>query len=671
MLKIIPELSYVPNLSPQEKQTINNLQNHFSSTAYEGHDITMYVHPDTINANINLVLEARLHDDAGNTFYQLWLIDVLNANNSDEISTGAHQLYNFKNQLILNKTFDMVEYPANCYDDYKLSVRAERLTLKQRFAINTLLVVDRSQLDEDDQGQPIEDLSDDKYNYIKYAHSVWLDEMTDENQIFTNVMQLRKNPYTALNQQEYDIANYFIGFNFANQNIKANTDKIRQDSYLSSIVNNPSKRLAVKGLAKTGKTTLLVLRALRAIRTKESLTITSFTYSNLARIRLMLQSLLNSDASLQTSGVRFRTVASILLDRSPLETEGLYIDNAEDISGDGLQVLLEIDNFNDIFIAYNPTQQVIFNKAQGSSNDEHWPLSDDVIKKGFTIIPTTHMLNSSMSSIKTIYRDFLESDVTESGLVLGRMPGNDKHPSVFIHDGVNETSPILTADELSFIQKIIDAKYQISPDDSNRFLANESQKVTIVCPLFNPLVQVSMFLDEVEKDKKQGRSFLTYKEIISRLGSDTQKFNMNSQNNFIELNNFLFRQAQNDKNTVTDEADVETVRNYINNMRLDPNNPKAKRVRMEEHDLHRFLPAMTNRILLTTLESFKGLQSDILVAILPPEAKFKTGNYTTILSSAKKTLFIINRSEKFHDFIEEEKQRGRLRHNERYGLLGF
>lgn len=231
MLKIIPELS-VPNLSSQEEQVISNLQDHFNSPAYEGHDITMYIHPDTINANINLVLEARLHDNAGNTFYQLWLVNVLQANNSDEISAGAHQLYTFKNQLILNKAFDMVEYPANFYDDYKLSFRAERQTFKQRFAINTLLVVDREQLAEDAKSQPIEDLSDDKHNYIKYAHSIWLDEMTDGNLIFTKVMQLRKNPYTALNQQEYDIANYFIGFNIANQNVKANTDKIYQDSYL-------------------------------------------------------------------------------------------------------------------------------------------------------------------------------------------------------------------------------------------------------------------------------------------------------------------------------------------------------------------------------------------------------------------------------------------------------
>lgn len=447
--------------------------------------------------------------------------------------------------------------------------------------------------------------------------------------------------------------------------------KLTPIRYTRILTYDPSKQLAVKGLTKTGKTTLLVLRALQAIRAKESLTITSFTYANLVRIRLMLQNLLGSDGSLQTNGVKFRTVTSILYDKSPLETDGLYIDNAEDISGDGLQVLLGAGNFSDVFIAYNPTQQVIFNKAKDSSNDEHWPLSDDVIKNDFKIITTTRMLNDSTSSIKTIYRDFLESDVTESALAPNQVAGGDKHPSVFIHDGINETSPILTADELSFIQKIIDAKYQISPNDRDRFLTNESQKVTIVCPLFNPLVQVSMFLDEVEKDKKQGRSFLTYKEIISRLGSDMQKFNMNSQKDFVELNNFLFRQAQGDKSTVTDEADIEAVRNYVNQLRLDPNNPKAEQVRMDELDLHRFLPAMTNRILLTTLESFKGLQSDILIAILPPEAKFKTGNYTTILSSTKKTLFIINRSEEFHDFIEEEKQRKRLRPSKHYGLLGF
>lgn len=78
---------------------------------------------------------------------------------------------------------------------------------------------------------------------------------------------------------------------------------------------------------------------------------------------------------------------------------------------------------------------------------------------------------------------------------------------------------------------------------------------------------------------------------------------------------------------------------------------------------------MTNRILLTTLESFKGLQSDVLVAILPPEANFKIGNYTTILSSAKKVLFIINRSKEFHQFIRKEQQMGRFQINNDFGLL--
>lgn len=139
---------------------------------------------------------------------------------------------------------------------------------------------------------------------------------------------------------------------------------------------------------------------------------------------------------------------------------------------------------------------------------------------------------------------------------------------------------------------------------------------------------------------------------------------MNRQKNFEELNNFLFRQAQDENQAVTSEADIETIRTYVNDL-------KSDRVKEEELDLHRFLPAMTNRLLLTTLESFKGLQSDILIAILPHHASFKIGNYTTILSSAKKLLFIINRNEEFHDFVEDELRKKRLRHTKHDGLLGM
>ena len=63
---------------------------------------------------------------------------------------------------------------------------------------------------------------------------------------------------------------------------------------------------------------------------------------------------------------------------------------------------------------------------------------------------------------------------------------------------------------------------------------------------------------------------------------------MSSQNNFVELNNFLFRQAQGDKSTVADEASIKIVRNYVNQLRLDPDTPKAKRVKMDKLDLHCF-----------------------------------------------------------------------------------
>lgn len=661
MLKIIPETTYIPNLSLQERQTITNLQNFLIAAPYKNTDINLYIHPDTINANINMVLEALLHDDTEQTFHQLWLIKVINAHEVQEISEKARRLMSFKNQLIRNKAFKMVEYPHNFYNDCKLAFKAARPTLKQRFAINTLLVVDRRQLAEDAQDKKIEELNDEgnPLNYIKYAHSVWLDDMTAESSNFVSVMQLRKVPTTALTQQEYDIANYFIGFNLTNQNLMTKTDQIRSEPALAAIINDPSHYLAVKGLAKTGKTTLLVLRVLRAIQNNETVTITSFTYANLARIRLMIQNLLNGNAPLRNSGISLRTVTSILYDSNPLETTALFIDNAEDIPEQDLNKLLA-GRFNSVFIAYNPTQQVIFNQNRNAATNAAWPLNDNAIKDQFKIYTTTQMLSASAPSIKTIYRDFLEN--YDQKLKMAPSPVLSRHPSVFIYDRVDETNPILTPNELSFIPKIINKNYQMSENDNGRFVVNNSQSVTIVSPLFNPLVQISMLLDETEKDKKQGRSFLTYQEIVSETGNDTQKFNLTRQNDFEELNNFLFSQAQGTKSPVASTADLEEVRTYVNRL-------KTSKIKMEELNLHRFLPAMTNRILLTTLESFKGLQSDVLVAILPPEANFKIGNYTTILSSAKKVLFIINRSKEFHQFIRKEQQMGRFQINNDFGLL--
>lgn len=177
-----------------------------------------------------------------------------------------------------------------------------------------------------------------------------------------------------------------------------------------------------------------------------------------------------------------------------------------------------------------------------------------------------------------------------------------------------------------------------------------------------------MFLDREERDKKQGRSFLTYKEIIDQSNNQELRAAIKDETSFTNLVSRILNQSADGKGRSPvnsfSAADIERVRTFIIHSKSDFS-------KSSEVDLHRLLPAMMNRLILSTLESFKGLQAEVLVAILPADDKFKLGNYTTILSSAKSKLIIINRNEKFHEFIERERAKCRHFLNHDHSIICF
>lgn len=705
MIKIVPDANYyLPALSPLEQETLKNFRNYFT-TVQKDSDITLYIHPDTINANISMVLDNRI-EYRQSVFHQLWLVNVVDSNDGEydqAIWDSAQKTSSFKTSLLWNKAFSLVEYPDWLNDEYKLSYHSagsHKTSLKQRFAINTLLIADRRQLTQQIAHlkknsaelqdniatylttRQVADLSPQgQSNYIKFAHTVWVDEMTTANKLFSKVMSPRTNAWTALTPGEYDIVRYLIGFNLTNENIEVHTDKVLKDPKLVALVEDAANRVAVRGLAKTGKTTLLIMRALRAAQRGERVTITSYTYANLARIRLMLQALSENAGTLRLQGITLKTVSSIRYSKDALETDAFYIDNAEDISEDELRRLISNNASQDIFIAYNPDQQVLFNrtvddpgspadkvfpdKAPQKVSEKNWPLNEGLITEDFHVVSTNTMVNGGASPIKMIYQDFL-NDYTNENIAVHDSQGK---PAVFIRDAVDVESPILTADELQIIKGAIDKQYRATNISTNgRFATAESQNIAIVCPQFSPLVQVSMFLDREERDKKQGRSFLTYKEIIDQSNNQELRAAIKDETSFTNLVSRILNQSADGKGRSPvnsfSAADIERVRTFIIHSKSDFS-------KSSEVDLHRLLPAMMNRLILSTLESFKGLQAEVLVAILPADDKFKLGNYTTILSSAKSKLIIINRNEKFHEFIERERAKCRHFLNHDHSIICF
>lgn len=151
MIKIVPDANYyLPALSPLEQETLKNFRNYFT-TVQKDSDITLYIHPDTINANISMVLDNRI-EYRQSVFHQLWLVNVVDSNDGEydqAIWDSAQKTSSFKTSLLWNKAFSLVEYPDWLNDEYKLSYHSagsHKTSLKQRFAINTLLIADRRQL---------------------------------------------------------------------------------------------------------------------------------------------------------------------------------------------------------------------------------------------------------------------------------------------------------------------------------------------------------------------------------------------------------------------------------------------------------------------------------------------------------------------------------------------
>lgn len=680
MLKVVPGLEYLPTLTPLEMEVVRNFQKYFTSPEENYRNVTLYVHPDTINADISMVLDDTF-EYKNREYHQLWLVNVVNENDNDyyrDVYHSAKDINKFKTQFRLNRAFKDVNYPDFLQDQYKYSCESKKFTLKQRNAINTLIIGSKkyaeayiNKINTENQEEVVEKIEDifgairndesqgdDKYNYIIYSHGMWSNDMQDKGHFHT-VMERRKNVWTALTLGEYNVAKYFIGINLKNKNLEVRTTELLSNKKVASVINTDHSYNLVKGGAKTGKTTLLALKAFNSIKQNKTITITSFTYANLSGIRLKLQQLLGENTTLKIKGVKLMTVSSIIYNKSEIDTDELYIDNAEDLTKKQINYFLNNNEISGIFIAYNGSQKIIFNEQEGNFN----LLENKKIKDKFNKYNLNRMINHCAPSIEMIYGDFLKQ--SNDGQIIVHNGKIKSKSSVFIYDDENRNNYTLSNDELDLIKRFIDKKIHIDDNaghlNQHCELKKDDTRVLIISPKFDPLVQISMYLGD--KKYKKMEAFLTYRDIINETTniSSTLKFQTAKMKTFEELRSFLIRQAS----TVFSDKDEDVLLSkYVDRL-------KTEKIQQDEYDLHRYFPAMESRIILTTLESFKGTQAENVIAILPPGRGLINGNLGTILSSATNQLFLINKNKEFHNFVVNEPCKKKYPRSSTSSILSF